>query len=167
MNLCFRYRKLARDVSQAPWTIPTSDSLDTPDDTPQPQEDSEEKDVRVSVEGIVSEAVCRVLGASKCRMHPCGREDIDVRMLGNGRPFIVEVLAASAACTDEHLRRIETHIASDQGLNCMHDVEVVYMRQSSYAVWVKMQSIAEEKKKGYQCVVSVLSLSITLSCMIL
>lgn len=107
----------------------------------------------MSVEGIVSEAVCRVLGAAKCRMHPCGREDIDVRMLGNGRPFIVEVLAASTPCTDKHLRSIEAHIANDEGLNSMHDVEVVYLKKSSYAVWVKMQSIAEEKKKGYQCVV--------------
>ena len=37
---------------------------------------------RYSVEEYVSGAVCEVLKASSCRMHPCGREDMDVRMLG-------------------------------------------------------------------------------------
>ena len=59
-----RYRKLARDVPQAAWTI-----------------DSQRKG-RFSVEEIISEAVCASLGASTCRMHACGREDIDVRCLG-------------------------------------------------------------------------------------
>ena len=59
-----RYRKLARDVPQAAWTI-----------------DNQRKG-RYSVEEILSEAVCASLRASTCRIHACGREDIDVRCLG-------------------------------------------------------------------------------------
>jgi tRNA U54 and U55 pseudouridine synthase Pus10 len=35
-----------------------------------------------SVEEILSEAVLKSLKASSCKMHACGREDIDVRCLG-------------------------------------------------------------------------------------
>ena len=35
-----------------------------------------------SVEEIVTEAVMQSLKGSSCKMHPCGREDIDVRCLG-------------------------------------------------------------------------------------
>ena len=35
-----------------------------------------------SVEEIVTESVMRTLQGSSCKMHPCGREDIDVRCLG-------------------------------------------------------------------------------------
>lgn len=38
---------------------------------------------RNSVEEIVSSAVKKVSGCSECRLHACGREDIDVRCLGN------------------------------------------------------------------------------------
>ena len=37
---------------------------------------------RSSVEEIICEAVVHCLQCKACRMHPCGREDIDVRMLG-------------------------------------------------------------------------------------
>lgn len=59
-----RYRKLARDVPQAAWTI------------------DNERRGRNSVEEIVSEQVVKILRARSCRMHACGREDIDVRCLG-------------------------------------------------------------------------------------
>ena len=51
-----------------------------------------ERKGRNSIEEIVGEAVRIALRAKECRMHPCGREDIDVRVLGNGRPFALEVI---------------------------------------------------------------------------
>jgi hypothetical protein len=35
-----------------------------------------------SVEEIVTEAVMKILIGASCKFHPCGREDIDVRCLG-------------------------------------------------------------------------------------
>ena len=35
-----------------------------------------------SVEEIVTEAVMKTLAGASCKFHPCGREDIDVRCLG-------------------------------------------------------------------------------------
>ena len=118
-----RYRKLARDVPQAPWDVKSNKKEDREDDNDddcdddvddegnndkeQKQQASEihaegtetteteslypkgvhgverQRKGRNSVEEIVSESVCKFLDAKTSRMHPCGREDIDVRMLGN------------------------------------------------------------------------------------
>ncbi|RLF51007.1 MAG: tRNA pseudouridine(54/55) synthase Pus10, partial [Thermoplasmata archaeon] len=44
-----------------------------------------------SVEELVAEKILEITGGSDESFHGCGREDIDVRMLGNGRPFVLEV----------------------------------------------------------------------------
>ncbi len=44
-----------------------------------------------SVEELIAEPCMKVAGGSSAIMHGAGREDIDARMLGNGRPFIIEV----------------------------------------------------------------------------
>ncbi|ASJ00785.1 tRNA pseudouridine(54/55) synthase Pus10 [Thermococcus gorgonarius] len=62
-----RYRKLVRGIPQ----------------TPLPE-----------FEDSVASIICRVVSRAfdgKCIFKGAGREDVDVRMLGNGRPFIVEV----------------------------------------------------------------------------
>jgi tRNA U54 and U55 pseudouridine synthase Pus10 len=115
-----RYRKLARDVPQSPWTVAAHGSgedadagdaleVDAPEDAnkrPRTEGGSAEgrgddqggaaeekaagKSVtiqyqrkgRCSVEEVVNAEVRKALGAADCRMHACGREDIDVRCLG-------------------------------------------------------------------------------------
>jgi len=44
-----------------------------------------------SVEGLVSEQFLIETKSDDESFHGCGREDIDVRMLGNGRPFVLEI----------------------------------------------------------------------------
>ncbi|WP_297438979.1 tRNA pseudouridine(54/55) synthase Pus10 [Thermococcus sp.] len=62
-----RYRKLVRGISQTPL-----------------------KGYRDSVSSIICRPVSREAGG-KCVFKGAGREDSDVRMLGNGRPFILEI----------------------------------------------------------------------------
>ena len=45
-----------------------------------------------SVEELVCAPVERLLRADRCVFTASGREDVDVKMLGSGRPFSVEVL---------------------------------------------------------------------------
>ena len=108
---------------------------------------------RNSVEEIVSDAVCRFLSAKACRMHPCGREDIDVRVLGNGRPFALEVIEPAELPTEDQLRTAVEYIANGNGLNSMHDIEVLFLERSDRALWEGMQVAAEEKDKAYRCIV--------------
>jgi len=44
-----------------------------------------------SVEELVGEALVAATGAEGTRFHGMGREDIDARMLGRGRPFVIEL----------------------------------------------------------------------------
>lgn len=146
MYLFGRYRKLARDVPQAPWTIsvPTSSSSSEPqDDAPETvgHEDDQQQQNEVtpsssssssqqrrkgrkSVEEIISHAVCAVLGASDCRLHACGREDIDVRCLGNGRPFALEVNNAKVLPTAALLAEVVRSVNAREGLNTQGDLEL-------------------------------------------
>lgn len=63
-----RYQKLQRNISQTRLTAKYQ-----------------------SVEGLIGEIVLKQTKGTKAILHGAGREDIDVLMLGNGRPFIIEV----------------------------------------------------------------------------
>eukprot|EP00913_Durusdinium_trenchii_P033707 g31555.t1 len=56
-------------------------------------------DVIVCQEDL-AQPVAKHLGASEVRFHAEGREDIDVRMLGAGRPFVLEVRNARRVAVD-------------------------------------------------------------------
>jgi len=63
-----RYRKLVRGISQSRWAAaPTS------------------------VQDIVGDPICRAAEGKDHSFHGCGREDVDVRCLGE-RPFVLQVL---------------------------------------------------------------------------
>jgi tRNA pseudouridine synthase 10 len=66
--VCGRYRKLVRGISQTRWAAaPTS------------------------VQDIVGDPICRAAEGKDHSFHGCGREDVDVRCLGE-RPFALQVL---------------------------------------------------------------------------
>ena len=44
-----------------------------------------------SIEELISKEILEATKGEEESLHGCGREDIDVRMLGNGRPFILEI----------------------------------------------------------------------------
>jgi tRNA pseudouridine synthase 10 len=44
-----------------------------------------------SIEELIAGPILELTGGSAAKLHAAGREDIDVRMLGTGRPFIIEV----------------------------------------------------------------------------
>lgn len=46
-----------------------------------------------SIESIMSDAARRAFKSAGARLHASGREDIDVLMLGGGRPFVLEILS--------------------------------------------------------------------------
>ena len=99
-----RYRKLSRDVPQSPWETDTKDHKPAAklphlieasasiEDTsvlnssgPVLVSESllgKRRKGRNSVEEIIVSAVRDAVGTDRIKMHSCGREDIDVRMLG-------------------------------------------------------------------------------------
>ena len=80
-----RYRKLKRGIPQTKWPC-----------TKCKGKGCEEcnftgKQYPESVEELLSEVVLRHTNGYEAKFHGAGREDIDVRMLGTGRPFVLEI----------------------------------------------------------------------------
>jgi tRNA pseudouridine synthase 10 len=46
---------------------------------------------RESVQELITWVLAKAAGTRKSKFHGAGREDVDVRMLGTGRPFVIEL----------------------------------------------------------------------------
>jgi tRNA pseudouridine synthase 10 len=55
-----------------------------------------------SVEELIAGPVVAAFGATDAILHASGREDIDARMLGTGRPFVMEVVGPRRRSVDLH-----------------------------------------------------------------
>ena len=69
-----RYLKLRRGISQTPFVLRDGQVM-----------------AETSVEAIVVEKLRRFVTGGDIKFIPAGREDLDVRMLGTGRPFVLEI----------------------------------------------------------------------------
>jgi len=70
--LAGRYTKYTRDLPQTPWLVEGVRRCET------------------SLEEVLGEGLGPAVGASDLKFLASGREDVDVRMLGTGRPFALE-----------------------------------------------------------------------------
>jgi tRNA pseudouridine synthase 10 len=81
-----RYRKLVRGIPQTRWHHYLDRSTKSTSERPSGTRPNNE-----SVEELISSRVLKEFGAGDAILHACGREDVDARMLGSGRPFVLEV----------------------------------------------------------------------------
>jgi len=80
-----RYRKLARGIPQTRWPCRTCRGKGCE------RCGGLGKMYATSVEEIVAQAVMAQTGGRGTALHGMGREDVDARMLGRGRPFLLEI----------------------------------------------------------------------------
>lgn len=87
-----RYRKLARGLPQtrAFWRCPTCKGHEPPADCDPCRGTG--KRFPVAVEDLLGRAPRAAFDGKDYLLHGMGREDIDVRCLGNGRPFVLEIV---------------------------------------------------------------------------
>ncbi len=93
-----RYRKLARGLPQTRWPCRACMGKGCA------RCGGTGKMYPSSVEEIVATAVMVESGGTGHALHGMGREDVDARMLGRGRPFIIEI-------REPRIRRIDLHAA--------------------------------------------------------
>ncbi|KAL1561123.1 tRNA pseudouridine(55) synthase [Salvia divinorum] len=139
-----RYLKYSRNVSQSRWII------------------DDERIGEASVEEIVGSNILPVCQGDKYKFHAAGREDIDVRMLGTGRPFLVEILNARQFPSDLLIKEIETKINSlesklvrvknirflgSQGWELMREGEAEKQKQYVALVWISRPFENEDEHK--------------------
>ena len=80
-----KYRKLVRGIPQTKWpcTVCKGKGCEACDYTGKQYKDT--------VEDLIAKDLLKMTRGSSTKFHGSGREDIDVLMLGEGRPFVIEV----------------------------------------------------------------------------
>ena len=97
-----RYRKLVRDIPQSKWFCSSCHGRGCE------KCGGTGKMYAESVEELSSEPLLEVAEGEKTAFHASGREDIDARMLGTGRPFVIEISKPKKRFFD--LKEIEAKI---------------------------------------------------------
>jgi tRNA pseudouridine synthase 10 len=129
-----RYRKFSREIPQTRWMCRDCRGKGCP------RCGGKGRMYELSVQDHTGPIVMRHAGGEEDFFHGMGREDIDARMLGNGRPFVVEVRRPKRRSID--LLAVETEInASAKGM-----VEVEGLRRSSRAEMRGVKESAHPKR---------------------
>jgi len=128
-----RYRKLKRGIPQTRWHCRScrGRGCDRCDGTG--------KMYQTSVEELITEPVLKEFVGKEAFLHGMGREDIDARMLGDGRPFAMEVREPRRRQLD--WEKLERDINTNGG----GDVEVQDIRGSSREEMVELKASRSEK----------------------
>ncbi len=129
-----RYRKLVRGIPQNKWIIIRSNGTKVrkyPD----------------SIEEYIAIPILRATGGTDYKFHGAGREDVDARMLGTGRPFVVEIKKPKRRHLD--LKKLEEEINKfSKG-----KVEVFNLRYADRKTVREIKKLAEFSIKTYRALV--------------
>ncbi|XP_074595631.1 pseudouridine synthase 10 isoform X1 [Brevipalpus obovatus] len=125
-----RYNKYSRNVCQTPWII------------------DGEKRMETSVQEIIIEKIGEFIQYEKYKFSSSGREDVDVRMLGRGRPFVIEL--TKPKCSTDINDEICALIEDSLNTNCK-DVQVRDLQLGEKNEVKEMMKLGEaEKTKDYR-----------------
>jgi tRNA pseudouridine synthase 10 len=135
-----RYRKLVRDIPQSKWFCSSCRG-----------KGCEKcgwtgKMYPESVEELVSASFLEATEGEKTAFHASGREDIDARMLGSGRPFVIQISRPKKRFLD--LRKLEETI----NVHAKGKVEVSHLRFTNRDV-VRRLKKAESAQKEYRVLI--------------
>ena len=107
-----------------------------------------------SVQDLIGEPIRLALAAEDTSFHGMGREDIDVRCLGQGRPFVIEIKKPGTRVVDlEEIQNIVNLNAKEKveinSLRWSNRSEVVKVKESrsdkSYTIRFKVENIPDEE----------------------
>ena len=126
-----RYNKYSRTLPQTPWIL---DGV---------------RKVESSVEELICDKITDLVRASGHNFSSSGREDVDVRMLGNGRPFLVEFInPRNVSFASEELARVQVEVNDATSLIEVRQLKVV-TKESTIA----LKEGEQEKQKCYSAVI--------------
>ncbi|KAI3797300.1 hypothetical protein L1987_32556 [Smallanthus sonchifolius] len=126
-----RYLKLSRNVSQTRWII------------------DDERKGDASVEELIGENILPTCNGDGYKFHAAGREDIDVRMLGSGRPFLIEIQNARHLPSEASIKEMEKLINSLES----NLIRVKHLKIWGSQGWSLMREGEAEKQKQYAALV--------------
>jgi len=93
---------------------------------------------RESVQELVAWVAGKAFGTRKNKFHGAGREDVDVRMLGAGRPFVLELigpknLEVDLAEVEAEINRRNEGSLEIQGLHWTEKTRVAQLKETPHA----------------------------------
>jgi len=134
-----RYRKLERDIPQTEWPCRECDGSGRQGREPCDHCDGTGYLYDRSVEELIAPLVEDVMDGVDAVFHGAGREDVDARMLGTGRPFVVEVKEPRRRDVD--VERLEADV------NAFADgaVEVEGLRRATYEMVERVKRLDASK----------------------
>lgn len=101
-----RYRKLSRDISQTPWIVGGERMKDD------------------SVQELISSDISPYFGVNSDKLiifMGSGREDVDVRCLGKGRPFVLQISDAKKSILPKEIAaKMELSVARTKIVSVQH-----------------------------------------------
>ena len=141
-----RYRKLERDIPQTEWPCRECHGSGRRRGEPCDHCDGEGYLYPESVEQLTAPVVEEAMDGSDATFHGAGREDVDAKMLGTGRPFVIEV-------DEPHRRRVDTDELEAE-INEFADgkVEVEGLRLASYEMVERVKEL--DAAKTYRAIVA-------------
>lgn len=127
--LAGRYLKLKRYMPQSKWFDPATGH----------------RIGDVSLAERLEAAILSAYKGDECKFIAGGREDADVRMLGEGRPFVMEISNPEAGHpSSERLRQIEESLSAAD-----HGARAVGLTPCNRKALEKLKSVEESKEKTY------------------
>ncbi|XP_078592635.1 tRNA pseudouridine synthase Pus10-like isoform X2 [Branchiostoma floridae x Branchiostoma japonicum] len=128
-----RYNKYSRTLSQTPWVV-----------------DGERRG-ETSVSELICTRIKAMFMAQEYRFSSAGREDVDVRTLGRGRPFLVELIQPHISdVPPDKMKLLQQEINSGTTDIAIRDLQVVSREESG-----KLKVGETEKTKSYSALVRV------------
>ncbi|MCS3901663.1 tRNA pseudouridine(54/55) synthase Pus10 [Methanococcus voltae] len=111
------------------------------------------KQYPTSVEEIIAEPVMNIAKGSGEALHAAGREDIDVKMLGKGRPFVIEVKEPKVRKMDllkimDEINKIEGVEVSDLEYGVKNDVRF-FKNEPHTKTYCALVSIVDEELENH------------------
>nr|XP_005305704.1 tRNA pseudouridine synthase Pus10 [Chrysemys picta bellii] len=126
-----RYNKYSRNLPQTPWII-----------------DGERK-LESSVEELISEHLMTAFKADSFNFSSSGREDVDVRTLGRGRPFAIELVNPHRIhFTAMEMKELQQKINNSSDKIKVRDLQLVTREAIGH-----MKEGEEEKTKTYSALI--------------
>ncbi|XP_040891199.1 putative tRNA pseudouridine synthase Pus10 isoform X1 [Toxotes jaculatrix] len=126
-----RYNKFCRSLPQTPWVI------------------DGERRMESSVEELIAAPVLSAFRADGFNFSSSGREDVDVRTLGNGRPFAMELLNPHKSRQSRvEMKQLQETINTSSDKIRVRDLQIVSREAMS-----RMKEGEEEKTKSYTALI--------------
>ena len=127
-----RYCKFSRNLPQTPWNILNDDGSIA------------SKKTETCVQDLLEKPLNNFINAEKVNLASSGREDVDVRMLGNGRPFVLEFINPRLRFSEVDIEKVNADYEKSKL------VSVKNLQICDKQAHEQMLVGAEEKKKHYR-----------------